>query len=84
MAKVRSPVSTTMCRSPPDAELKAWDSLPFDEEEYRKNEVGSHVLTGRARLLGAASHLGASDPRGSRHRWRFRRSRRQDRDTCEG
>jgi acetylornithine deacetylase/succinyl-diaminopimelate desuccinylase-like protein len=32
--------------SPTDAELKAWKSLPFDEEHYRKTEVGSAVLTG--------------------------------------
>jgi acetylornithine deacetylase/succinyl-diaminopimelate desuccinylase-like protein len=33
-------------RKPDDAELKAWASLPFDEEHYRKTEVGSTVLTG--------------------------------------
>ena len=33
-------------QKPTDDELKAWASLPFDEEEYRKNEVGSNVLTG--------------------------------------
>jgi acetylornithine deacetylase/succinyl-diaminopimelate desuccinylase-like protein len=32
--------------APTDAELKAWKSLPFDEEHYRKTEVGSTVLTG--------------------------------------
>jgi acetylornithine deacetylase/succinyl-diaminopimelate desuccinylase-like protein len=32
--------------SPTNAELKAWKSLPFDEEHYRKSEVGSTVLTG--------------------------------------
>jgi acetylornithine deacetylase/succinyl-diaminopimelate desuccinylase-like protein len=32
---------------PPSAEeLKAWRSLPFDEEHYRKTEVGSPTLTG--------------------------------------
>jgi acetylornithine deacetylase/succinyl-diaminopimelate desuccinylase-like protein len=31
---------------PTDDELKAWERLPFNEEEYRKNEVGSTVLTG--------------------------------------
>ena len=31
---------------PSDAELKAWKALPFDEEHYRKTEVGSSVLTG--------------------------------------
>ena len=33
-------------QKPTDDELKAWESLPFNEEEYRKAEVGSHVLTG--------------------------------------
>ena len=33
-------------QKPTDAELKAWASLPLDEEEYRKAEVGSTVLTG--------------------------------------
>jgi acetylornithine deacetylase/succinyl-diaminopimelate desuccinylase-like protein len=33
-------------QKPTDGELKAWSSLPFDEEEYRKKEVGSNVLTG--------------------------------------
>jgi acetylornithine deacetylase/succinyl-diaminopimelate desuccinylase-like protein len=33
-------------KKPTKAELKAWASLPFDEEEYRKAEVGSDVLTG--------------------------------------
>ena len=33
---------------PSDDELKAWKSLPFDEEEYRQNEVGSSVLTGES------------------------------------
>jgi acetylornithine deacetylase/succinyl-diaminopimelate desuccinylase-like protein len=32
--------------SPTEAELKAWKSLPFDEEHYRKTEVGSTILTG--------------------------------------
>ncbi len=33
---------------PNPGELKAWNALPFDEEEYRKKEVGSTVLTGEA------------------------------------
>ena len=33
---------------PSDAELAAWKALPFDEEEYRKTEVGSTALTGEA------------------------------------
>jgi len=31
---------------PSEDELRAWRSLPFDEEEYRVTEVGSPVLTG--------------------------------------
>jgi acetylornithine deacetylase/succinyl-diaminopimelate desuccinylase-like protein len=33
-------------KEPTKAELEAWKRLPFDEEEYRKKEVGSNVLTG--------------------------------------
>ena len=33
-------------KAPTADELKAWKSLPFDEEHYRKTEVGSNVLTG--------------------------------------
>jgi len=35
-------------KEPTKDELKAWEELPFDEEEYRKKEVGSNVLTGEA------------------------------------
>ena len=33
-------------KAPSEAELKAWKRLPFNEEHYRKTEVGSKVLTG--------------------------------------
>src|SRR6202041_1151269 len=33
-------------KAPSAAELKAWKRLPFNEEHYRKTEVGSKVLTG--------------------------------------
>lgn len=33
---------------PSSEELAAWQSLPFDEEEYRKTEVGSRQLVGEA------------------------------------
>lgn len=33
-------------QDPTKAELEAWRSLPFDEEHYRKTEVGSTELTG--------------------------------------
>ncbi len=33
-------------QKPTNDELKAWASLPFNEEDYRKAEVGSNVLTG--------------------------------------
>ncbi len=32
--------------APSEEELAAWRSLPFDEEEYRKTEVGSRELVG--------------------------------------
>jgi acetylornithine deacetylase/succinyl-diaminopimelate desuccinylase-like protein len=33
---------------PSPEELKAWKSLPFDEEHYRKTEVGSRTLVGES------------------------------------
>jgi acetylornithine deacetylase/succinyl-diaminopimelate desuccinylase-like protein len=33
-------------RQPSKDELAAWERLPFDQEHYRKTEVGSTVLTG--------------------------------------
>src|ERR1700721_81281 len=33
-------------KTPSSDELKAWKKLPFNEEHYRKTEVGSKVLTG--------------------------------------
>jgi acetylornithine deacetylase/succinyl-diaminopimelate desuccinylase-like protein len=33
-------------QAPSEDELKAWKSLPFDEEHYRRTEVGSPQLTG--------------------------------------
>jgi acetylornithine deacetylase/succinyl-diaminopimelate desuccinylase-like protein len=33
-------------KEPDKAELEAWKHLPFDEEHYRKTEVGSSILTG--------------------------------------
>ena len=33
---------------PSEDELKSWNSLPFDEKEYLRNEVGSNELTGEA------------------------------------
>ncbi|HXE90672.1 MAG TPA: dipeptidase [Terriglobales bacterium] len=35
-------------KAPTPEELQAWEKLPFDEEHYRKTEVGSTVLTGEA------------------------------------
>ncbi|MDQ2926120.1 MAG: dipeptidase [Acidobacteriota bacterium] len=36
--------------APTSDELKAWKSLPFDVEHYRKTEVGSTELTGEAKF----------------------------------
>jgi acetylornithine deacetylase/succinyl-diaminopimelate desuccinylase-like protein len=35
-------------KAPSKSELKAWKRLPFNEDQYRKNEVGSTTLTGEA------------------------------------
>jgi acetylornithine deacetylase/succinyl-diaminopimelate desuccinylase-like protein len=44
--RVRIPGFYTKVKAPTPDELKAWKRLPFDEEHYRKTEVGSKVLTG--------------------------------------
>src|SRR5437868_527052 len=46
--KVLIPGFYDRVEKPAADELKAWKSLPFDEEEYRKKEVGSKTLTGEA------------------------------------
>jgi acetylornithine deacetylase/succinyl-diaminopimelate desuccinylase-like protein len=43
---IRIPGFYDRIAAPSPDELEAWKSLPFDEEEYRKNEVGSRELTG--------------------------------------
>jgi acetylornithine deacetylase/succinyl-diaminopimelate desuccinylase-like protein len=44
--KVLIPGFYDTVKAPTEDELKAWKALPFDEEHYRKTEVGSTVLTG--------------------------------------
>jgi acetylornithine deacetylase/succinyl-diaminopimelate desuccinylase-like protein len=44
--KVLIPHFYDRVQKPTADELKAWDSLPLNEEHYRKTEVGSKVLTG--------------------------------------
>ena len=44
--KVLIPGFYDAVQKPTDDELKAWERLPFNEEDYRKAEVGSNVLTG--------------------------------------
>src|ERR1039458_5285758 len=44
--KVLSPGFYKDVKVPSKDELKAWKRLPFNEEHYRKTEVGSKVLTG--------------------------------------
>jgi len=44
--KVLIPGFYAKVKKPTAAELKAWKRLPFNEEHYRKTEVGSKVLTG--------------------------------------
>ena len=44
--KVLIPGFYTKVKAPSKDELKAWKRLPFNEEHYRKTEVGSKVLTG--------------------------------------
>ncbi|HEU5334571.1 MAG TPA: dipeptidase [Terriglobales bacterium] len=44
--KVLIPHFYDRVEKPTADELKAWERLPFNEEHYRKTEVGSKVLTG--------------------------------------
>jgi acetylornithine deacetylase/succinyl-diaminopimelate desuccinylase-like protein len=44
--KVLIPGFYDAVQKPTEDELKAWERLPFNEEDYRKAEVGSDVLTG--------------------------------------
>ena len=44
--KVLIPGFYKSVKAPTKDELKAWKRLPFNEEHYRKSEVGSKVLTG--------------------------------------
>jgi len=44
--KVLIPGFYSKVKAPSQDELKAWKRLPFNEEHYRKTEVGSKVLTG--------------------------------------
>ena len=44
--KVLIPGFYSKVKAPSKDELKAWKRLPFNEEHYRKTEVGSKVLTG--------------------------------------
>jgi acetylornithine deacetylase/succinyl-diaminopimelate desuccinylase-like protein len=44
--KILIPGFYAKVKAPTKDELKAWKRLPFNEEHYRKTEVGSKVLTG--------------------------------------
>jgi len=44
--KVQIPGFYKNVKAPSKDELKAWKRLPFNEEHYRKTEVGSKLLTG--------------------------------------
>jgi acetylornithine deacetylase/succinyl-diaminopimelate desuccinylase-like protein len=44
--KILMPGFYDTVKAPTEDELKAWKALPFDEEHYRKTEVGSPALTG--------------------------------------
>jgi acetylornithine deacetylase/succinyl-diaminopimelate desuccinylase-like protein len=69
-------------KAPSKDELKAWKRLPFNEEHYRKTEVGA--LDRRARLQRSLPHLGSANPRSPRDAGRLRCRRRQNRDSREG
>jgi len=64
---------------PSPEELKAWSSLPFDEEEYRIREVGSKQLVGEQ-----GYSVGTADPRCSWHARRLYRRGRKNGDSGQG
>jgi hypothetical protein len=45
-------------RQPSADELKAWKALPFNEEHYRKTEIGSVVLMGEPGALACRKEHG--------------------------
>ncbi len=60
---------------PAPAEKQSWATLPFDEKEFLKNEVGSTRLTGEPGYSVLGARLGAADARSPRHRRRIHRRR---------
>lgn len=46
--KIQIPGFYDRIKPPSDDELKAWGQLPFDENDYRKNEIGSTELSGES------------------------------------
>jgi len=46
--KIAIPHFYDRVETPAEEEMAAWETLPFDEEEYRRKEVGSPELTGEA------------------------------------
>ena len=70
---------------PPSAEeLEAWKSLPFDEEEYRVNEVGAKTAGRRGGIQRDGAHLGAAYGGRARHSGRIYRRGCKDRDSRQG
>ena len=46
--------------APDPAEIESWNRLPFSEEQFLKEEVGSTELTGRAEQSVSATSVGAA------------------------
>ena len=69
--------------APSADEVKAWKSLPFDEEDYL--EIRSRIKRAcrRTGLFGAGTHLGSADHGCTRYAWRFHWRRRENRDSGE-
>jgi acetylornithine deacetylase/succinyl-diaminopimelate desuccinylase-like protein len=47
---IRIPGIYDRVQKPAPAEIAAWNSLPFDAEEYREKEIGSTALTGEPEI----------------------------------
>ena len=72
-ARIQIPGFYDNVKEPTEPRVESLEELPFDEEEYRKKEVGSNVLTGEEGLFGAVPHMGASDTRSTRNARRIYR-----------
>ena len=69
---------------PTEAELKAWKTLPFDEEEYQGVATGQRCAAGGAGIHGAGAALGKADAGSAWDAGRVHRRGGEDGDSGQG